>query len=744
MNVHHSHFKKEQIEPRFRFKEGSGLTISTTDYVWIKTVPEGHLFQRMDGSNAVEAFDHAKIATFFADPRNRAVHFLGKYSVEGAEESLGAAASLSMIPEERADKALWKELLCRTFKQVEYVNPSVNRTEEGLVIGLALALAKMKETQKLAFQSAGKKLTRRNKEIKEHKIPAPLTFYRWLLTYERDIDNPMVLVDNYKDKRKPRMGDEVRAIMNRHVRGFAAPKAKIVTLYRAMETEIVALNVGRAEKDKLSVPSPSTFSNEIHKLPQSFVDFGRLGEKRATELHRLVAEGLDVVRPFERLEMDEHYIDIHVRLAETELYKHLTQAERDLVVNTRLWATAAICVGTRAMAGFRIHRESPSLNTAIATLEMTTRDKSDLAASLGCETPWEMFGTLEKIAVDSATWFSTQLFRGVVGDLGATTFMPRTGIASCRGTIERFFGSLTKEAFEGWDGRTLELDERYSDRDPEKTATMVLEKLIEILTRHVVDGYHNKKHEALGNESPREAWKRLAHQHGVLPPPTGERRRHIFGINARRKLSRKGIRFFGIQYYSAHSQSLFFDSPANANVLIRVDQQDLGHISVWHPTKKGWFQVPAERPEFAGMTVWEWATIIDFHKLYRTSNCEIAAQTLARTREAIRNDGRVSSLEARLGSPTAFEKNYDAWERRMAKVVQISDCSRAEPEVDVKSWTPSNDFLSMLGFDMTDFAYNDPPAKPKQSRKAQDAAAGQTTYRDASHANVMLDPRFDS
>ncbi|WP_188254973.1 hypothetical protein [Pseudaminobacter soli (ex Zhang et al. 2022)] len=127
-------------------------------------------------------------------------------------------------------------------------------------------------------------------------------------------------------------------------------------------------------------------------------------------------------------------------------------------------------------------------------LEMATRDKTEMARRIGCQSPWPQGGTMETVAVDSAVYFAPRSFRVAVNDMGNDLFLPPAGEAPWRGFIERFFGTFAHQMFNYFNGRTWGSVAAKGDYDSEANAAAVADQVAECIIRWAVDGYHNTPH----------------------------------------------------------------------------------------------------------------------------------------------------------------------------------------------------------------------------------------------------------
>ncbi|WDZ79135.1 Mu transposase C-terminal domain-containing protein (plasmid) [Ensifer adhaerens] len=693
--------------PIYRFGPYAKLVYRGSDYQPVSANLAGHVLRRMDGSNLYEAFSHKQIAQMLAETDDPLVVHPSAYAPGAEKRHAGGAGLLSALTNQQQNVVVWKEKWCRHWIRLEARDPNIKRSDECMRLQMYLI------AQELALEQHTeiKRTTYKSRKNRTERMPGPRTLRRWLREYEDAGYDPIVFVEKYPNTKPSPLDAQVQQILSTYARMYASDtQPQMNALYDNMVGAIEAENTRRSSLDmkSLSVPCLRTFQNRVNALPQSYIDLGRLGPEAAARKHAIVQRGVEAVRPLERVETDEWQVDSHVLQAHSEFWKKLPPKLKKQVKRIRLWATAIIDVASKCIVALRVHREPPSMKSAIMALELVTRDKTDIARRIGCRTPWDMCGTPETVAADSATWYTSAAFRVVVNDLGSTLFLPPAGKPAMRGTIERAFRTFGSKALQYFSGRTWGSIEKKGDYDSEAQASLTVDLTSEVLTRFVVDVYHNEPHAGLGGETPRNAWARLNAEHGVLPPPTGDRRRHIFGINSTRKVGREGIRFLGIHYQSHFIQKLRRDDP-RVRYTIRVDRHDLGEISLRHG--EGWVRVPAVYDEFKGMSIWTWMAACERHRLLNAENAKLARETLRKTKEWLQSQGQMARLEAELGSGFVTDEDFERFEKKLDHAVNLSEKNAAVPDDYEADWGPSPQFFDMMGIKPVEFIENSEAAK---------------------------------
>ncbi len=118
----------------------------------------------------------------------------------------------------------------------------------------------------------------------------------------------------------------------------------------------------------------------------------RWGRNYAIKKLRPVAEGLDISRPGERVEMDEWHIDLMSILYSAQLHmvlgKEFMAALMKSGEKARWWLVVAIDCRTKVILGMKLTRK---LNTSAARdcLRMVVSDKGQWADAVGALSPWD-------------------------------------------------------------------------------------------------------------------------------------------------------------------------------------------------------------------------------------------------------------------------------------------------------------------------------------------------------------------
>ena len=395
-------------------------------------------------------------------------------------------------------------------------------------------------------------------------------------------------------------------------------RAEYLTLQRKSQAAVAqdTKNRFRAENRRraaeglpaLKIPGRDAVRGFIKRIDTFELLVARYGVERAMQKMRPVKAGVQVTRPFERVEMDEQKIDLISTLAQSGLLALFTKEELEtlglLDLKKRWWLVLAIDCRTRCIVGMTLTC-NPRSSAALKCLRMVISDKGQFADSIGALAPWSVFGRPETLVTDNGAAFKARLFTSACTDLGITAVQAIGGAPGMRGVGERVFGTLSSKLMLRLAGHTFSNVLERGGLDPEKRACLNIEDVSVALVRWAVDVYHNTPHEGLGGRTPLQQWEADL-QSGNLPLHTipNARRKHIaLGVALARVLQKDGIRVMNVQYHSKTLAEFFFKH-GKTTLEVRWNEENLGTIEVHFDG--AWQTVPASLAAFHGVHASTW------------------------------------------------------------------------------------------------------------------------------------------
>lgn len=397
--------------------------------------------------------------------------------------------------------------------------------------------------------------------------------------------------------------------------------------------------------------------------------------------------GLSAEHPLQRVEMDDWEIDLMSWLGESGALDGIDEDQRAKLEMGRRWICVAIDCATCVILGFRI-TDKPSTAAAVDVLRLITEDKTPVAAAVGCQSDWSQHGSPGAAVTDQGSTFIAPPFRSAVADLGASSECPPAGVPKLRSRIERVFRTFAHQLAPMLIGRTFSNPVERGDYPTEQTAAYTDDELAKIFTLFVVDIYHNSPHAGLHGETPANAWKRLASEQGVSPPPDDNHRRVVFGLEVARKLDRHGVRAFGINYTCPELQTLLMHG-RKREVAVRVDPQDLTYISVL--IGHDWHTAQAVSGAVWGLSLDEWQRIVRGLRTRFRHEAKLTEQIISAARKKIRNIDAEARALRRVMPMQLSSADLDRAERHLFLGLEIG------PEGTAATGAASEAAIDLLG-----------------------------------------------
>lgn len=529
-------------------------------------------------------------------------------------------SALSPAKRKRADQ---REALVKSYFELkerkafkvddDEINYAMSMIRDGAEAYLADTLPDPEYSLKVAAYERGEGPKPRSKSSVElpGKVAAS-TLRKWAAAYKRG--GKKALIDNL-DKRgntNSYFSMEEMALLAKVVnKEYMTRQRKNIPTVLADVKEAFRTENDRREKEgevKLRAPGRDALRSFIKRLNKFHVLVARCGHEEAMKKMRPTNKGLETLRPFERVEMDEWKIDLLTILAKSGLLEMFTLEERAAMgldgALKRWWMVGAIDCRTNCIVGLAL-TPNPKTSSAIKCLRMVVSDKGKFADEMGALAPWSMFGTPETLYVDNGGAFKSALFTNVCADLGISKIQTIAGQPSMRGKIERSFGTLSTTLLPRLSGRTFGSVVERGTHPSEKLACHAIEDLIYALVRWVVDVYHNTPQESLGLRTPLEQWQKDLEDgnYPLMSAPTARRKRIAFGLPLERELQKDGIRVLNVRYQTGDLAAEYLERGKHP-VNVRWFEEDIGTIEV--ELGDEWISVPAVCDKFQGVDATTW------------------------------------------------------------------------------------------------------------------------------------------
>lgn len=648
--------------PRIRFDPTDAITIANVDFLIWEQSKRGLVLQRVDNASITRSFSNDEVHALLTAPDTKLKR--GFFSGHKAVNRLrNGQKYLATVPQKPRSRALWKGVVCQVFLSAEQ-NDGLKRTETAIQTFMPSLRYRVDELCSRAQLIGGP--AQAGAEMTIRKLPCPRTLLTWVRLYEKSGCCPLSLLRKHRSGSSytRRFSRDVVKLLNDCILEFLSreqPTQKKVirdTRDRFKDENEARRSEGLRE---LHIPSASEIERRIRRFGRFQKKAARRGVDAAQREMSVYESGLNVSHPLQRVEMDEWQIDVFSILGEAGCLDGMSVEEKANYDVGRRWLYLAIDVATRCIVGFRLAK-TQSAADGICTVSLITMDKTPLARAAGCERDWAFFGGCGSISTDMGPAFVADDYRTVVTDIGFNQVAPVAGVSKLRGHVERMFGTFASQLMPELSGRSFSNPKERGDYPGEARAALTDQDLIRLFTRFIVDIYHNVPHVGLKGETPTNAWKRLAKEEGVSAPPDATAWCSVFGVPAKRKINRHGLRVFGIHYLSPEIEDAYLQGQ-DEPVEVRIDPHDLTHVTVclageWHSAK-------AVPEAIWGLSLFEWQEIVRQLRLKHKKEAELMEGVVLRARKAIRKINADAMALRRLLPITISADDLDRAEREL-------------------------------------------------------------------------------
>ncbi|WLB25261.1 integrase [Bradyrhizobium japonicum] len=446
-------------------------------------------------------------------------------------------------------------------------------------------------------------------------IPGARQFERWILNLRKNGQLGLASRRHRCGNRKQRYNGEEYALAMKHAYRFLTPERPTAAiLYRDLKAEISGLNNDRRKKrmKDLRLPDEDYFYARINELAPFDVEAGRHSVEEAKRSFHPSNGGIPgLFRPFQRVEVDDWEAHLHTLLIDAQFWEAISPELQAEAKRTRCNLSVAICCVTRVIPALVLGL-GPDSTSTLTLLRMCMADKTALAHSLGCETPWEYRGNIFQFAADEGSAILNARTQGVCDFLDIEYQSPQIETPQQRARVERVIQTIDIRSLLRFSGRAFSNPQVRGKYEAAVRACLTVNELAALLVRFIVDEYHNTPHAGLDGETPRHCWLRLTKQFAPRSLPGKATLRLAFGQPYTITLQPGGIEIFGNWYTSTKVAQLYRDFPQR-EYLVMVDGEDLGGISLQVEAgmvgpKAGWLSVIGpECMNGVSATVWDMA-----------------------------------------------------------------------------------------------------------------------------------------
>ena len=320
------------------------------------------------------------------------------------------------------------------------------------------------------------------------KHPGRTALMAWVREWQKTHD-PMCFVkrSRFNGANAKRVSSQVENILQTAIKTFLHPNRVYVPRFAdEAKREIRELNKSLALNDHLPEREVSkrTVYRRIAELHQFETCAAREGVAKAKNKFGPYGQGLEIEAPMQRIEMDEWQIDLLTFLEDAGI--DVSDPKFDELRTGRFWMCVAIDAATRVILAIKVAK-APNVETALATLWLAMRNKSEISRQLGCKKAWSQHGHIFNVVVDNGSSFVNPDFKAALSDLGIGYEVLPAGVPKLRSRIERVFRTLGTMLMPFLTGRTFGNPQERGDYPADQYVVHTADSIVELMVRFVVD-----------------------------------------------------------------------------------------------------------------------------------------------------------------------------------------------------------------------------------------------------------------
>lgn len=329
----------------------------------------------------------------------------------------------------------------------------------------------------------------------------------------------------------------------------------------------------------------------------------------------------------------------------------------------RPYLTIVTDVATRAILGFCLTLEKPSVLSVALCLAQAMCPKDGWLAARDLDHPWPMFGRPRLLITDSAKEFKGHAFQRGCDDYGIRIRHRDRGRVHQGGVVERLLGKLNSilVTYPGSSGRSVVDRDMYPSEQRARLSFADLERCVALA---VID--HNLQENSKTLKVPITEWHR---NQAALPRFDDDPQRVVLSFlpGTERQLSPQGISMFALHYYSSWLGALIPRRDRLGKLEVRYDPRDISHVYVCDPETRQFRPVERRDGQLTSLTLWEHEAE---RAQARATNRRSSVEKVAFRREITAIAAAAKPTKRRLrdavrsAHATAAEKPYEAMRPR--------------------------------------------------------------------------------
>ncbi len=419
----------------------------------------------------------------------------------------------------------------------------------------------------------------------DEKLPHRATLYRWRSRYAAGGDI-VSLVD-----RRVRAGRKRNQVTYRFFEDalnavyLSQQKMPKTAVYEEVCLQVDRFNQSRPQEGQLTPPGRTTVFNWLKALDAYLVDVARLGKAAADKRYRPAIGSAPAENIMQRIEIDHTPLDV------------MALDKTTMVCFGRPWMTYARCRSSGAILGFYISFSTPSAMSVLRCLKQVLLPKTALLLRYpDVKGDWPMHGIPYSVVCDNGMELHAQAVEAWCLDYGILLSYCVARDPGMKGGIERSFRTINDDLIHKLPGTTFSNPGQRGDYEAEKQAVLDIDDLNHLITKWIVDVYHNRPHRET-KESPLASWTRQLKTTLIEYPANPDAVAMTIGEVDQRTVFHYGIEFEGLHYNNVALQQIRRRTEDPPKVAFKYFDE-VRFIQVWDELEKSYVRVEV-RPRHA-------------------------------------------------------------------------------------------------------------------------------------------------
>lgn len=411
--------------------------------------------------------------------------------------------------------------------------------------------------------------------------PKPSTLYHNYRRYVAADRNALAVVNSVKKPSSVRASNMMISLFNEVMDDHYLKKTGALSVKRCYEimvqrfNEVISQDPSKFDGEKII--SQSQFYLWVNQLLTPIDKAKKLSNRELSLMRRKAIQQFQLDQILERVEVDAAVINIG-----------LLDDDGNYLGAPLVYAM--IDCYSRSILGIHVQVGGGECSSSVLHLYHQMLHQKN-TQEYGCTNDWPMYGIPSTLVSDSGTAFSSHQVSAFLSQVQIANIKAEVRKPWKKPFIERFFQTCRTQLFsslKGYVGKRK--DQKELDISMKDAACITLKQFREILTRYIVDDYHQRPHRGLSNGNngagpltPYQVWQsQVKHVPSNVPVNAVEQFKYNKGIVETRKIQREGVTIKGITYQSSELDSLIhqhgLDYPVPCTVLF--DQEDIGSVTV--------------------------------------------------------------------------------------------------------------------------------------------------------------------